>query len=113
MTKAKISDPWNHHDWASGEYVNQWAEGQDSREEARQEAFAVIAQTLPYGKDEKIIILDLGAGYGALSQFLLKEPLNNYCIREGFGFARLFSLGVIVLRCHIAMVLAPVVNFGP
>jgi hypothetical protein len=45
-------------------------------------------------------------------QVSLKEPLNNYCIRDGFGFARLISLGVIVLRCYIAMVLAAVVNFG-
>ena len=43
---------------------------------------------------------------------IVKEPLNNYCIRDGFGFARLISLGVIVLRCYIAMVLAAVVNFG-
>jgi ubiquinone/menaquinone biosynthesis C-methylase UbiE len=92
MTKAKISDPWNHHDWASGEYVNQWAEGQDSREEARQEAFALIAQTLPYGKDEKIIILDLGAGYGALSQFLLSRFPNAKAVCQD-GSAEMLKLG--------------------
>src|SRR5574341_715607 len=68
---AKISDPWDHHDWASRDYVSQWAERQDEREVLRQEAFRVMAETLPYEQDARIDILDIGAGYGALSQFLL------------------------------------------
>jgi ubiquinone/menaquinone biosynthesis C-methylase UbiE len=67
----KIPDPWNHHDWDSKEYVTDWAERQDEREVERRKIFQLIAQTLPYDQDAKFNILDLGAGYGALSQFLL------------------------------------------
>jgi ubiquinone/menaquinone biosynthesis C-methylase UbiE len=59
------------HDWASPEYVSKWATGQDPKEGARIDAFAVMAATIPYDKASPIRILDLGAGYGALTQFLL------------------------------------------
>ena len=36
----------------------------------------MIAETLPYDRDAKITILDLGAGYGALCQFLLAHFPN-------------------------------------
>jgi tRNA (cmo5U34)-methyltransferase len=68
---AKITDPLDHHDWSSPEYVANWAERQDTREAERQELFRLIAKTLPYEKSASIRILDIGAGYGALTQFLL------------------------------------------
>ena len=68
----KIPDPWDHHDWDSKEYVADWAARQDEREAERQQIFQLIANTLPHDKDAKISILDLGSGYGALSQFLLQ-----------------------------------------
>jgi ubiquinone/menaquinone biosynthesis C-methylase UbiE len=89
---AKISDPWDHHDWASGDYVNQWAERQDTKEEERLDAFEVLAQTLPYDKNKKITILDLGAGYGALSQFLLSRFPNAKAVCHD-GSAEMLKLG--------------------
>ena len=43
---------------------------------ARQEPFRVLAQTIPYDKNLPIRILDVGAGYGALTQFLLSQFPN-------------------------------------
>ena len=60
------------HDWASADYVAKWAQGQDRKEANRQEAFVSLANNIPYDVAEPITILDLGAGYGALTQFLLK-----------------------------------------
>jgi ubiquinone/menaquinone biosynthesis C-methylase UbiE len=73
---AKIIDPLDHHDWSSEEYVSQWAERQDTKEADRQEVFRLIAKTVPHEKDAAIRILDVGAGYGALAQFLLAEFPN-------------------------------------
>jgi SAM-dependent methyltransferase len=67
----KIADPWDHHDWDSADYVSEWAARQDQRETERREVFQLIARTLPYEPQAAIRILDLGAGYGALSRFLL------------------------------------------
>jgi ubiquinone/menaquinone biosynthesis C-methylase UbiE len=60
-----------NHDWESLAYVSHWAEGQDKKEAVRQEPFRVLAQTISYDKGLPIKILDVGAGYGALTQFLL------------------------------------------
>lgn len=61
----------NPHDWDSPKYVSDWAAGQDQKEKDRQEPFSVLAETIPYDKNLPIRILDVGAGYGALTQFLL------------------------------------------
>jgi len=81
---AKITDPWEHHDWASADYVNHWATRQDAKEAARREAFDVIARTLPFGRDANFNFLDIGAGYGALSHFLLERfPNANAVCHDG------------------------------
>ena len=67
----KIPDPWDHHDWDSPSYVHQWAERQDEREVDRAEVFRLMAEILPCDREAAIRILDVGAGYGALTQFLL------------------------------------------
>ena len=66
----------NPHDWDSPKYVSNWAAGQDQKEEDRQEPFRVLAETIPYDKNLPIRILDVGAGYGALTQFLLSRFPN-------------------------------------
>ena len=89
---AKITDPWDHHDWATGEYVNQWAERQDTKEAHREAAFKVLAGSLPFERSAKLTILDLGAGYGALSQFLLGEFPNAKAVCHD-GSAEMLKLG--------------------
>jgi ubiquinone/menaquinone biosynthesis C-methylase UbiE len=71
MAKTLHSLEHDHHNWHSGDYVSKWAEGQDRKEKDRQEPFRVLAKTIPYDKKLPIRILDVGAGYGALTQFLL------------------------------------------
>jgi tRNA (cmo5U34)-methyltransferase len=63
----------DHHDWDSAEYVSSWAKGQDPKEKNRDAAFTLLADTIPFDKKLPIRILDLGAGYGALTQFLLNR----------------------------------------
>ena len=75
MSKSSHSSEHSHdhHDWHSTKYVSDWAEGQDQKEKVRQEPFRVMAETIPYDKNLAIKILDVGAGYGALTQFLLSH----------------------------------------
>ena len=49
---------------------------------ARQEPFRVLAQTIPYDKNLSIRILDVGAGYGALTQFLLSYFPNATAVLQ-------------------------------
>jgi ubiquinone/menaquinone biosynthesis C-methylase UbiE len=73
---AKIVDPHEKHEWSSEDYVSRWATRQDSREVERQQAFQTLADTIPYDKNARIRILDVGAGYGGLTQFLLQHFPN-------------------------------------
>jgi len=88
----KIPDPWDHHDWDSREYVSRWAERQDERETERQEVFRLIAEILPYDREAPINILDLGAGYGALTQFLLAHFSNASAVCQD-GSEEMAKLG--------------------
>jgi ubiquinone/menaquinone biosynthesis C-methylase UbiE len=73
---AKISDPHGLHDWSSKEYVRDWATRQDRYEDERRPQFQMIANAIPFAMDAAIEILDVGAGYGALAQFLLEQFPN-------------------------------------
>ncbi|MGH7828357.1 MAG: class I SAM-dependent methyltransferase [Candidatus Binatia bacterium] len=88
----KLTDPWDHHDWSSREYVSQWAERQDEREIDREEIFRLMARTLPYDPQTAVSILDLGAGYGALAQFLLNYFPNATAVCQD-GSAEMAKLG--------------------
>lgn len=82
----------DHHDWDSPKYVSDWAAGQDKKERARQEPFRVLAETIPYDKEFPIRILDVGAGYGALTQFLLGHFPNARAVCQD-GSAEMAKLG--------------------
>jgi ubiquinone/menaquinone biosynthesis C-methylase UbiE len=73
---AKISDPHGVHDWSSKKYVADWAARQDLYEDERRPQFQMIADALSFDREAAIRILDVGAGYGALTQFLLNRFPN-------------------------------------
>ena len=82
MATRKISP--DNHDWDSPDYVQGWAQGQDPKEQLRQEPFRILADTIPYQKTDSIKILDLGAGYGALTKFLLERfPSASAVCQDG------------------------------
>ena len=82
----------DHHDWESSDYVSHWASGQDPKEKDRQEPFNVLADTIPFDKRQAIRILDLGAGYGALTQFLLGRFPNATAVCQD-GSQEMAKLG--------------------
>jgi ubiquinone/menaquinone biosynthesis C-methylase UbiE len=89
---AKLSDPWEHHDWSSKKYVFQWAERQDEREVEREQIFRSIAKILSKDRDANIEILDLGAGYGALALSLLEHFPHAKAVCQD-GSAEMVKLG--------------------
>lgn len=89
---AKISDPHGLHDWSSDEYVHDWAKRQDRYEEERRPQFQMIADAIPFVRDAAMRILDLGAGYGALTQFLLEQFPNATAVCQD-GSEPMIKLG--------------------
>ena len=82
----------DHHHWETAEYVAGWAKGQDPKEGNRAEAFQVLADKIPYEKNLPIKILDLGAGYGALTKFLLERFLQATAVCQD-GSKEMAKLG--------------------
>src|SRR5687767_16015830 len=76
MASSSHSHHHDPHDWASAEYVARWANGQDPKEANRRLAFDLIADTIPHEKTQAITFLDLAAGYGAPTKFLLERFPN-------------------------------------
>jgi SAM-dependent methyltransferase len=89
---AKLSDPHGFHDWSSKEYVRDWAMRQDRYEEEREPQFQMIADAIPFTRDAAIRILDVGAGYGALAQFLLERFPNATAVCQD-GSEEMAALG--------------------
>jgi len=82
----------NPHDWDSSEYVSNWAAKQDPKETEREDQFRLLANTIPYDKKLPIRILDVGAGYGALTQFLLSQFPNATAVCQD-GSEQMAKLG--------------------
>ncbi len=82
----------DHHDWHSPDYVFDWAERQDKKEKDRRAQFRLMAETIPYGQDLPINILDIGAGYGALTRFLLTHFFNARAVCQD-GSEEMAKLG--------------------
>ena len=98
----KLSDPIGHHDWSSKEYVLQWAERQDKQGDDRRQQFQLLADMLPFDSAASIRFLELGAGYGALSQVLLNHfPKSKAVCHDGseemskLGNRRMIRLSLI------------------
>ena len=89
---AKLLDPWDHHDWSSKKYVSEWAVRQDEREVEREKIFRLMGKILSKDPQAALNILDLGAGYGALAQFLLNHFSNAKAVCQD-GSTEMAKLG--------------------
>ncbi len=65
------SDPHGHHDWHSREYVDSWISRDVTRDEERRPLLQRVAELIPHDESAAIRALDVGAGYGALSERVL------------------------------------------
>jgi len=72
----------DHHDWASDTYVDEWVTRQRSEDPARAERFQLMCDLFPFPHDASVTILDLGAGYGPVSSFILDRYPNATCVGQ-------------------------------
>jgi SAM-dependent methyltransferase len=74
--------PRDHHDWGSDAYVDEWVKRQRSEDPARAARFQLMCDRFPFGLDATATILDVGAGYGPVSTFVLDRYPNATCIGQ-------------------------------
>ncbi len=75
----------HEHDWQSQEYVDYWIGRDVTRDEERQQHLRRMAALLPYGPDSEIRVLDVGAGYGAVSQAVLETFPKAHVVLHDFS----------------------------
>jgi len=72
----------DHHDWASETYVDEWVRRQQAEDSSRENRFQLICDLLPFSRDATVTILDVGAGYGPVSAFILDRYPHATCIAQ-------------------------------
>ena len=72
----------DHHDWTSEVYVEEWVKRQRSEDPTRAERFQLMCDLFPFPHDASATILDIGAGYGPVSMFILDGYPNATCVAQ-------------------------------
>jgi tRNA (cmo5U34)-methyltransferase len=72
----------DHHDWTSDAYVEEWVRRQQAEDPTRAERFQLLCDLFPFPNDAQVTILDVGAGYGPVSKFILDHYPNATCIAQ-------------------------------
>ena len=72
----------DHHDWTSDTYVEEWVSRQQAADPARTERFQLMCDLFPFSPDATVTILDVGAGYGPVSKFILERFPSATCVAQ-------------------------------
>jgi SAM-dependent methyltransferase len=72
----------DHHDWASEAYVDEWVGRQQADDPRRAERFQLLCDLFSFPNHATVIILDVGAGYGPVSRYILERFPNATCIAQ-------------------------------
>jgi tRNA (cmo5U34)-methyltransferase len=72
----------DHHDWTSDVYVEEWVRRQQAEDPTRDERFQLLCDLFPFPTDARVTILDVGAGYGPVSKFILDRHPHATCVAQ-------------------------------
>ncbi|MDH3603369.1 MAG: class I SAM-dependent methyltransferase [Candidatus Tectomicrobia bacterium] len=79
------SDPHGRHDWHSQQYVEDWIASAATRDEERRIILRRVVSLIPREPDAAIRVLDVGAGYGALSAQVLERFPQAQLVCQDFS----------------------------
>jgi len=68
-TRGSLSTP---HDWHSEGYVADWIAHDVARDPVRRSQLREMLAAAPFARDARLAVLDVGAGYGAVTEELLQ-----------------------------------------
>ena len=79
------SDPHGRHDWHSSQYVEDWIASAATRDDERRINLRRVVSLIPRETDAAIRVLDVGAGYGALSAQVLERFPQAQLVCQDFS----------------------------
>src|SRR5216683_3799414 len=68
ITRGGLSKP---HDWHSSDYVAEWISNDTARDPVRRPRLRDMLASAPFLREARLAVLDVGAGYGAVTEELL------------------------------------------
>jgi SAM-dependent methyltransferase len=68
----RFDRPSGEHDWHSPEYVDDWIERDVTRDNVRRPLLQQMLTVAPFAPEAEINVLDVGAGYGLVSEQVLR-----------------------------------------
>src|SRR5690349_20794288 len=69
---TRYDRPIGEHDWHSREYVDSWIERDVTRDNERRPLLQQMLTIAPFASEAEINVLDVGAGYGLVSEQVLR-----------------------------------------
>jgi trans-aconitate methyltransferase len=69
---GRFDRPIGEHDWHSHEYVDDWIERDVTRDNVRRPLLQQALTLAPFSPEAQINVLDVGAGYGLVSEQVLR-----------------------------------------
>jgi SAM-dependent methyltransferase len=76
MTSANGGIAVDHHDWHSQNYVDEWIARDITRDEERRLRLRQMLAAAPFASDAEIEVLDVGGGYGVVTEEVLRVFLH-------------------------------------
>jgi len=73
MASGSQDRPSMHHDWHSEQYVTDWIAHDVTRDGERRPRLQQMLAAAPYPREADIEVLDVGGGYGVVTEELLKR----------------------------------------
>jgi tRNA (cmo5U34)-methyltransferase len=76
-----------NHDWHSTSYVDDWIEGDMTRDDERRPMLRRVATLLPAPQRGSLRVLDVGGGYGALTAEVLEQHPDAHVVLHDYSQA--------------------------
>jgi SAM-dependent methyltransferase len=75
----------HHHDWRSDSYVSEWIAKDRGRADERERLLTQMLASAPFEKSRKLRVLDVGGGYGAVTEQTLRRFPNAEVTLQDFS----------------------------
>jgi SAM-dependent methyltransferase len=99
MVNQFVVKPAAEHDWHSPGYVDDWIERDVTRDNARRPLLQQMLSLAPFAPEAEINVLDVGAGYGLVSEQVLRMFPRAHLTLQDYS-APMFEHARRRLRLH-------------
>jgi len=87
------------HDWQSADYVSGWIDHDLARDPERRPLLRQMLSSVPLSRETEIEVLDIGAGYGVVTEEVLKAYPEARVVLQDYSLAMLKQARLRLAHC--------------